>query len=54
MGQNLSENDAVSDFLQARRQATLQEVMARFTGKSTKLLSFNELSQNINSSGSLE
>ena len=27
---------AVQDFHQARRQATLQEMMARFTGKSTQ------------------
>ena len=54
MRQDLSENDAVNDFYQARRQATLQAVMTRFTGKSTKLLSFNDLGQNLMSSGSLE
>lgn len=38
---------AMQDFHQAHRQAALQEVMARFRGESTKLLSFNEVSRQL-------
>ncbi|MCB0224805.1 MAG: universal stress protein [Anaerolineae bacterium] len=45
---------AVQDFHQARRQATLQEMMARFTGQSTKLLSFNDISQKLKPTDAVE
>lgn len=54
MSQTLPANDAVQDFHQARRQAAMEEVLARFTGKSTKLLSFNEISQRFKSAHSVE
>jgi nucleotide-binding universal stress UspA family protein len=38
---------ALQDFREARRQAALQEVMSRFTGKSDKLLSFDEVSYKL-------
>ncbi|MCB0167083.1 MAG: universal stress protein, partial [Anaerolineae bacterium] len=54
MNQALPTNDAVQDFHQARRKAAMEEVLARFTGKSTKLLSFNEVSQKLKSAGSID
>lgn len=54
MSNSLSTNNAVQDFHQARRQAAMEEMLARFTGKSTKLLSFNEVSQKLKSSNSVE
>ena len=48
MRQSLSVNDAIRDFHQARRQATLQEIIARFAGTSTRLLPFNDISQKLN------
>ncbi|HFE66930.1 MAG TPA: hypothetical protein ENJ93_06675, partial [Chloroflexi bacterium] len=36
---------ALEDFYKARRQAALQELLARFTGANTKLLSYDEIRQ---------
>ena len=38
---------AVQDFRSARQKATLREIMARFTGDSTELLSFDEVRQKL-------
>ena len=38
---------AVQDFRSARQKATLREIMARFTGGSTELLSFDEVRQKL-------
>ncbi len=47
-GQNtLSFPSAVQDFRQARRQAALEQIMARLTGKSVNLLSYEEVSQKL-------
>ena len=54
MNKELSTSGAVQDFHQARRQAALQELVGRFTGKSTKLLSFNDVRQKLKSTGSVE
>ena len=51
---NKTLSPAVQDFHQARRQATLQEMMARFTGQSTKLLSFNDISQKLKPTDAVE
>ena len=45
---------AVQDFHEARRQAALQEVVARITGKSTRLLAFDEVSQKLKARGGLD
>lgn len=45
---------AVQDFRYAHRQAALQEVMSVFTGKSTSLLSFDEVSQQLRAGGGLD
>lgn len=34
---------AVDDFHQARRQAAMQQLLARFTGESTELLSYDDI-----------
>ena len=47
-------NPAIEDFHRARRQAALQEVMARFKGQSTSLLSFNEVSEKLKAGSGLE
>ncbi|HRV91761.1 MAG TPA: universal stress protein [Anaerolineae bacterium] len=54
MSQELPVDNAVQDFHQARRQAAMEELVARFTGKSTKLLSFNEVSQRLKSPDTVE
>ncbi|MCB0210687.1 MAG: universal stress protein [Anaerolineae bacterium] len=54
MNKELSSNGAVQDFHQARRQAALQELVGRFTGKSTKLMSFNDVREKLKSTGSVE
>jgi len=42
---------AVSDFQQARRRASLEKILSQFTGKSTNLLSFDEVRQKLKVSG---
>jgi len=54
MESNAALNLAVQDFQRARRQANLQEIMARFTGKSTDLLSFHEVRDQLKVTGSEE
>jgi len=48
---NYSRNDerssAINDFYRARNQATLQEIIARFSGKSTELLSYEEVRRQL-------
>jgi len=39
---------AIQDFQSARQRAAVQEVLARFTGKSTKLLSYDEVAEKLN------
>ncbi len=43
---------AVEDFRRARRQAALREVLARLTGRSTELLSYDEVVGRLNATGS--
>lgn len=42
---------AVSDFRRARERAALQRLIGRLTGKSTELLSYEEVRQNLRTSG---
>src|SRR4030043_162089 len=49
MNVNVSKNisQAVQDFRSARQKATLREIIARLTGGSTELLSFDEVRQKL-------
>jgi hypothetical protein len=38
---------ALEDFQQARRQATMQQLLARFTGEQTELLSYNDIKKKL-------
>lgn len=42
---------AIGDFHEAQRQATLQEVVARFTGRSTALFSYEEVAEKLRVTG---
>ncbi|MCI0395495.1 MAG: universal stress protein [Chloroflexi bacterium] len=42
---------AVSDFRRARQRAALQEILARLTGRSTELLSYEDVRQKVRASG---
>ena len=44
----------VQDFRDARRRADLQEILARFTGQNTQLLSFDEVREKLKLQGSTE
>ena len=48
----ISYRSALLDFRNARRQAALQEVWGRLTGKSSELLSFEEVSKRLRASAS--
>lgn len=52
---NLSKNTwlAAQDFQRARRQATLREIVSRFTGKSIGLLSYEEVRQRLKAHGGI-
>ena len=39
--------EAIQDFQSARQRASIQEVLARFTGKSTELLSYDEVAEKL-------
>ncbi len=52
--QTVSIAPALQDFREARRQAALQEVMSRITGDSTKLLSFDDVSQKLKTEGRVD
>ena len=45
---------AVNDFYRARNQATLKEIIARFSGKSTELLSYEDVRQKLRAKRSVE
>ncbi|MBF8285318.1 MAG: UspA domain protein [Anaerolineales bacterium] len=45
---------ALADFHQARRQAALQEIIARLQGKSTELLSYEEVYRKLRAAGRAE
>jgi nucleotide-binding universal stress UspA family protein len=45
---------AVIDFRRARNQAILKEILARFTGETTELLSYEEVRQKLKMTGSSE
>ncbi len=51
---NLILNSALEDFRAARSKAALQEAMARLTGKSVALLSYEDVRQKLKPSGSNE
>ncbi len=38
---------ALQDFNQARRKASIQEILARLTGKSSELLSYEEVAKQL-------
>ena len=38
---------ALEDFNQARRKASIQEILARLTGKSSELLSYEEVAKQL-------
>lgn len=44
---------ALEDFRNARRQAALQQLLARFTGKSTELLAYNDVSDKLQVTGTV-
>lgn len=53
MGDNLRDlASAINDFRRARNQAALQEILARLTGETTQLLSFDEVRQKLRLEGS--
>lgn len=52
--ENIAPNPAIEDFHRARRQAALQEMLARFTGQSTSLLSFDEVSEKLKAGSGLQ
>jgi nucleotide-binding universal stress UspA family protein len=45
---------AINDFHAARQRASLQEILARFTGKSTQLLSYDEVASKLKLRGRTE
>ncbi|MBI5713472.1 MAG: universal stress protein, partial [Chloroflexi bacterium] len=47
-----SYRSAREDFRHARREAAIQGIVARFTGKSTELLSYEDVSQKLKAVGS--
>ena len=49
-----SYRSAREDFRHARREAAIQGIVARFTGKSTELLSYEEVSQKLRAVGSAD
>ncbi len=53
---NLSSNfqSALNDFHDARQRALLQEIVARLRGKSTQLLSYEEVAQKLRLAGRAE
>ncbi len=48
---SLSFSSAIDDFRNARRRAALEEIVARLTGKSVDLLSFDEVSEKLKAKG---
>ena len=52
--ENLRHEVAVRDFKRARREASMQQLMARITGKSADLLAYNEVCDRLKVSGSRE
>lgn len=51
---NLNYQSALNDFHEARQRALLQEIVARLRGKSTKLLSYEEVAQQLKLSSRAE
>ena len=51
---DINYNTAVQDFRRARKQAALQQLMARLTGKSVELLSYDEVHENFHPIGKVE
>ena len=47
-------NTAISDFYEARNKAAIREILARFTGESDQLLSFDEVRKKLKVQGSSE
>lgn len=54
MRYNASYLSALTDFRQARRQAAMQEILSRFTGKSTALLPFGEAYRRLRATGMVD
>jgi hypothetical protein len=48
---SLNFSTAIDDFRNARRRAAMEEIMARLTGKSADLLSFDEVSEKLKIKG---
>ncbi len=51
---DINYNTAVQDFRRARKQAALQQLMARLTGKSVELLSYDEVHESFRPTGKVE
>jgi nucleotide-binding universal stress UspA family protein/uncharacterized ParB-like nuclease family protein len=51
--ENLRHQVAVRDFRRARREAAMQQLLARITGKSADLLAYNEVYARLKASGSV-
>jgi nucleotide-binding universal stress UspA family protein len=47
-------NQAIEDFREARQKAAIQEILARLTGKSTRLLSYEEVAEKLKLQASTE
>ncbi|MCP4361404.1 MAG: ParB N-terminal domain-containing protein, partial [Chloroflexi bacterium] len=45
---------AIQDFKRARKQAAVQQLMARLTGKSTELLAYNYVRQHLGEANTIE
>jgi nucleotide-binding universal stress UspA family protein len=52
--ERLTYESAVQDFRRARKQAALAHLVARFTGRSDELLSYNEVRDHLQASGLIE
>ena len=51
---DINYNTAVQDFRRARKQAALQQLMARLTGKSVELLSYDQVHESFHPIGKVE
>ncbi|KAA3665266.1 MAG: universal stress protein [Chloroflexi bacterium] len=51
---DINYNMAVQDFRRARKQAALQQLMAKLTGKSVELLSYDEVHESFHPTGKVE
>ncbi len=50
----VNHNTAIQDFKRARKQAVLQQLMARLTGKSVELLAYDEVHDALQVTGHID